>query len=90
LDVLGEKKIVEMLFRKFPYAYCFCEDFAHLFDYSPAEVALTAPEHSVFSRFRDELIQHKIHEQLFGELNRQLEGRGLIVKRGEKFLFALV
>ncbi len=38
--VLGEKRIVEMLFRKFPYAYCFCEDLAHLFDYSPAEVAL--------------------------------------------------
>jgi IS5 family transposase len=41
-----------------------------------------APDHSVFSRFRDELIQHKIHEQLFNELDRQLEGRGLIVKKG--------
>jgi ankyrin repeat protein len=38
--LLGDKRIVEMLVRKFPYAYCFCEDFAHLFDYSPADVAL--------------------------------------------------
>ncbi len=45
-------------------------------------VSETAPDHSVFSRFRDELIQHKIHEQLFNELTRQLEGRGLIVKKG--------
>ncbi|MGI0021789.1 MAG: transposase [Nitrososphaeraceae archaeon] len=36
-----------------------------------------APDHSVFSRFRDQLIQHGIHEQLFGELDRQLESRGL-------------
>jgi IS5 family transposase len=45
-------------------------------------VAERAPDHSVFSRFRDELIQHKIHEQLFSELNRQLEDRGLIIKKG--------
>jgi len=45
-------------------------------------VAETAPDHSVFSRFRDELIQHKIHEQLFSELDRQLEDRGLIIKKG--------
>jgi IS5 family transposase len=41
-----------------------------------------APDHSVFSRFRDELIKHGIHERLFNELNRQLEERGLIVKKG--------
>ena len=45
-------------------------------------VSEIAPDHSVFSRFRDQLIQHKIHEQLFNELDRQLEGRGLIVKKG--------
>lgn len=38
--VTGDKRIVEMLTRKFPYAYCFCENFSHLFDYSPADVAL--------------------------------------------------
>jgi len=41
-----------------------------------------APDHSVFSRFRDQLIQHDIHKRLFDELNRQLEQRGLIVKKG--------
>lgn len=45
-------------------------------------VSETAPDHSVFSRFRDELIKLNLHEQLFSELNRQLEGRGLIVKKG--------
>ncbi len=41
-----------------------------------------APDHSVFSRFRDELIKHGIYNHLFSELNRQLEDRGLIVKKG--------
>lgn len=37
--VLGDKRIIEMLVCKFPYAYCFCEEFANLFDYSPSDVA---------------------------------------------------
>lgn len=37
--VTGDKSIVEMLVRKFPYAYCFCQDFSDLFDYSPSDVA---------------------------------------------------
>jgi len=41
-----------------------------------------APDHSVFSRFRDALIKHGVHDRLFAELNRQLEERGLIVKKG--------
>ena len=41
-----------------------------------------APDHSVFSRFRDQLIKQGIHEALFEELDRQLEQRGLIVKQG--------
>jgi transposase, IS5 family len=45
-------------------------------------VSEKAPDHSVFSRFRDQLIQHNLHEQLFNELDRQLENRGLIIKRG--------
>ena len=45
-------------------------------------VSEKAPDHSVFSRFRDQLIQHKIHGQLFNELDRQLEDRGLILKKG--------
>jgi IS5 family transposase len=45
-------------------------------------VSEKAPDHSVFSRFRDQLIQHKIHGKLFNELDRQLEMRRLIVKKG--------
>lgn len=45
-------------------------------------VAERAPAHSVFSRFRDELIHQKIYTSLFEELNRQLERKGLIVKKG--------
>jgi IS5 family transposase len=45
-------------------------------------VSEKAPDHSVFSRFRDELIKHGVHDRLFAELNRQLEERGLIVKKG--------
>lgn len=41
-----------------------------------------APDHSTFSRFRDQLIKHKIHGGLFNELNRQLEAPGLILKKG--------
>ena len=45
-------------------------------------VSEKAPDHSVFSRFRDQLIRHEIHKQLFNELDQQLEGRGLIIKKG--------
>jgi IS5 family transposase len=45
-------------------------------------VSEQAPDHSVFSRFRDQLIQRGIHAELFCELNRQLESRRLIVKNG--------
>jgi transposase, IS5 family len=41
-----------------------------------------APDHSVFSRFRDQLIKQDIHDRLFQELNRQLEEKGLIIKKG--------
>jgi len=45
-------------------------------------VSEQAPDHSVFSRFRDQLIQRGIHVQLFSELARQLEDRRLIIKNG--------
>jgi IS5 family transposase len=45
-------------------------------------VSQKAPDHSVFSRFRDQLIRHGIHGQLFNELDHQLEQRGLILKKG--------
>lgn len=45
-------------------------------------VSQKAPDHSVFSRFRDRLVQQQMHGQLFNELDRQLETRGLILKKG--------
>lgn len=45
-------------------------------------VSQKAPDHSVFSRFRDQLVQQQMHGQLFNELDRQLETRGLILKKG--------
>jgi len=39
------------------------------------------PDYSTLSRFRQRL-SGALAEQLFGELNRQLEARGLIIKRG--------
>ena len=41
-----------------------------------------SPDHSVFSRFRDQLIKHGIHDCLFDELNRQMDAKGLILKQG--------
>ena len=38
--ITGDTRIIEMLVRKFPYAYCLCENFADLINYSPADVAL--------------------------------------------------
>lgn len=40
------------------------------------------PDHSTFCRFRTQLVQHGVFEALFNELNRQLEERGLIIKKG--------
>jgi IS5 family transposase len=50
--------------------------------FASLSVSEKAPDHSVFSRFRDRLIQNGIHDRLFDELNRQLEERGLIIKQG--------
>lgn len=41
-----------------------------------------APDHSTFSRFREQLVRHGMQEQLFKELDRQLEARRLVVKKG--------
>jgi IS5 family transposase len=45
-------------------------------------ISQKAPDHSVFSRFRDQLIRLQMDGQLFNELDRQLEIRGLILKKG--------
>ena len=41
-----------------------------------------APDHTVLNRFRNRLIEERLVEKLFGELDRQLEKAGVILKRG--------
>lgn len=41
-----------------------------------------APDHATLWRFRDRLCQSGLAERLFGEVNRQLEARGLVLKKG--------
>jgi IS5 family transposase len=41
-----------------------------------------APDHTVLNRFRNQLIEQGLLQKLFGELDRQLESAGLILKRG--------
>src|ERR1700712_3920412 len=40
------------------------------------------PDHSVLNRFRNRLVEQGLLEKLFGELDRQLENAGVILKRG--------
>jgi IS5 family transposase len=40
------------------------------------------PDHTVLNRFRNRLVAEKLLEKLFGELDRQLEKAGVILKRG--------
>lgn len=41
-----------------------------------------APDHTVLNRFRNRLIEERLLEKLFAELDRQLEKAGVILKRG--------
>jgi transposase, IS5 family len=41
-----------------------------------------APDHTVLNRFRNQLIEQGLLQKLFGELDRQLENAGVILKRG--------
>jgi transposase len=40
------------------------------------------PDHSTLSRFRSELVRRGLSARLLAELNRQLDGKGLMVKTG--------
>jgi len=40
------------------------------------------PDHTVLNRFRNQLVERGLLEKLFGELDRQLENAGVILKRG--------
>jgi IS5 family transposase len=40
------------------------------------------PDHTTLCRFRNRLVSGRLLERLFGELDRQLEGAGLVLKQG--------
>ena len=42
----------------------------------------SVPDHSVLNRFRNELVERKLFDKLFAELDKQLEAAGVILKRG--------
>lgn len=45
-------------------------------------LAEAVPDHSVLNRFRNRLVGEGLLETLFGELDRQLEAAGVVLKRG--------
>ncbi len=49
-----------------------------------AELTLTdaVPDHSTISRFRKKITERGLARMLFAEVNRQLEAKGMLVKRG--------
>jgi IS5 family transposase len=49
-----------------------------------------APDHTTLCRFRNELAKEGVSEKLFEEFGRQLEARGLILKRGTMIDASLV
>lgn len=42
----------------------------------------SVPDHSVLNRFRNELVELGLLDKLFGELDKQLEAEGVVLKRG--------
>lgn len=48
------------------------------------------PDHTVLNRFRNQLVEQGLLEKLFGELDRQLENAGVILKRGTKLDATLI
>jgi transposase, IS5 family len=49
-----------------------------------------SPDHTTLCRFRNRLAQAQLGEKLFAEFDRQLEARGLVVKRGTMIDASLV
>jgi transposase, IS5 family len=45
-------------------------------------LAESVPDHSSIWRFREQLARHGLAEKLLAEVNRQLDARGLILRRG--------
>ena len=50
--------------------------------FSGFSLGSTLPDHSTICRFRNALMELGIYEKLFGEINRQIESHGLLVKEG--------
>src|SRR5215218_11369870 len=48
----------------------------------PAFLTESVPDHSSIWRFREQLARHGLAEKLLAEVNRQLDARGLILRRG--------
>ena len=42
----------------------------------------SVPDHTVLNRFRNELVHLSLYDKLFGELDKQLEAAGVVLKRG--------
>jgi transposase, IS5 family len=42
----------------------------------------SVPDHSVLNRFRNELVELKLFDRLFAELDKQLEAAGVMLRRG--------
>lgn len=49
-----------------------------------------SPDHTTLCRFRSRLVVEGLSEKLFGEFEKQLDGRGLILKRGTMIDASLV
>ena len=49
-----------------------------------------SPDHTTLCRFRNRLVEEQLSEKLFAEFERQLEKRGLILKRGTMIDASLV
>ena len=54
------------------------------------ELEEAAPDHTTLCRFRNQLAEEGLSEKLFSEFSRQLEARGLILKRGTMIDASLV
>src|SRR4051794_15245480 len=48
----------------------------------PSDNMTTVPDHSSVWRFREELARRGLAERLLAEVNRQLDGKGLVLRRG--------
>lgn len=49
-----------------------------------------APDHTTLCRFRNRLVEEELAEKLFGEFEKQLDQRGLLLKRGTMIDASLV